>query len=190
MEGTAKNESLTSYVKRLLVDVVHENPILVGVSFGGIIIQEMSKFIQVRKLVVVSSVLSEKEFPKRMVLAQKLKLYRLFPTALFSNFDALQYFMVSKNLRKRLELYKTYLFMNDKKYLDWAIATILNWKTDLHLNNTQVIRIHGENDEVFPLKYINTNHCYVIPKATHAMIVYKYKWFNKNLPLILNPTKL
>jgi len=185
-----KNEPLTQYVQRLRADIVHENPILVGVSFGGIIVQEMAKLIHVRQLIIISSVLNESEFPPRMVLAQKLKLYYLFPTSLLSNLNYLKYVMVSKSLRKRFDLYKTYLSMNDKNYLDWAFKTILNWKANATFTNANVIRIHGENDEVFPIKYINTTGCYIIPKATHAMIVYKYRWFNKNLPLIINQTKL
>ncbi len=180
------NETLDCYVKRLLLDIKHENPVLLGVSFGGIIIQEMSKYISVRQLIIVSSVTSFKEFPRRMHLAKSLKLYNVFPTRLFSNFDYLKYVMVGKHLKKRLEMYKIYLFVNDKKYLDWAIKNVINWEEkDIELpGNT--IRIHGENDEVFPLKYINKTNCYIIPKASHAMIVYKYKWFNENLPTIIN----
>lgn len=182
----SKEETLESYVKRLLLDVKHNNPVLIGVSFGGIIIQEMSKYISVQQLIVVSSVTSCKEFPKRMHLAKNLKLYRIFPTTLFSNFDYLKYVMLGRHLKKRLEMYKIYLFVNDKKYLDWAIKNVINWEEkDINLPNNTV-KIHGENDEVFPLKYINKTNCYIVPKANHAMIVYKYKWFNENLPTILN----
>ena len=38
-----KDESLQSYVSRLSEKVTHEQPVLIGVSFGGIIVQEMSK---------------------------------------------------------------------------------------------------------------------------------------------------
>ena len=45
-----KDESLNSYAKRLSLKIVHDNPILVGVSFGGVIIQEISKIIDVRNM--------------------------------------------------------------------------------------------------------------------------------------------
>lgn len=182
-------ETLENYVKRLLEDITHENPVLLGVSFGGIIIQEMSKYISVRQLIVVSSVTSCSEFPRRMHLAKSLRLYRLFPTALFSNFDLLKYIMVGRHLKKRLEMYKMYLFVNDKKYLDWAIENVINWKEENSILPKNTVKIHGDNDEVFPIKYINKTNCYIVPNASHAMIVYKYKWFNENLPTILN-TKL
>lgn len=185
-----KKETLKDYVIRLLDDVKHENPILIGVSFGGIVIQEMAKYITTRQLIVISSVVHESEFPSRMKWVRNLKLYYLFPTFLFSNFDYLKYFMLGKSLKKRLEMYKKFLYRNDKKYLDWAIETILNWKAHNMPLQTNLVRIHGERDEVFPFKNINLNQCFIVPKATHAMIVYKYKWFNQNLPIIIKQTNL
>ena len=185
-----KNESLSNYVQRLLVEVTHEKPILVGVSFGGIIIQEMAKYIEVQQLIVISSVLHESEFPQRMKWVKKLRFHHIFPTSILSNFNYLKYIMLGKSLKKRFELYKKYLQMNDKKYLDWAIHSILHWKAENMNTNVKISRIHGEKDEVFPLKNINKNNCYIIPNATHAMIVYKYKWFNKNLPIIIKQTNL
>jgi hypothetical protein len=49
----------------------------------------------------------------------------------------------------------------------------------------EVIHIHGDADEVFPLKYIQ--NCISIKGGTHIMILTKYRWFNENLPeIILN----
>jgi esterase/lipase len=33
-----------------------ENPVLIGVSFGGILVQEMAKHIDARKVIIISSV--------------------------------------------------------------------------------------------------------------------------------------
>ena len=53
-----KNESLNAYCFRLSKKIKHDNPILLGVSFGGIIVQELNKIINVKKLIIVSSVKS------------------------------------------------------------------------------------------------------------------------------------
>ena len=74
-----------------------------------------------------------------------------------------------------------YLSVNDKKYLDWAIEHVLIWnrkKTD-----DKVIHIHGDADDVFPIK--NIKNCIVVKGGTHAMILFKYKWMNENLPRII-----
>ena len=48
-----KNESLQDYAKRMCFRVKHQNPILVGVSFGGILVQEMASHIQCNKVIII-----------------------------------------------------------------------------------------------------------------------------------------
>ena len=56
-----KDEKITNYSKRLSRLIVHENPILIGVSFGGLIVQELSKIIKTRKVIIISSIKTNKE---------------------------------------------------------------------------------------------------------------------------------
>ena len=58
-----KMESLKDYAKRMAKNVKHENVILVGVSFGGILIQEMKQFVNPKKVIIISSVKSNMELP-------------------------------------------------------------------------------------------------------------------------------
>ena len=48
---TDKNESLEAYAGRMCKKIQHAKPILLGVSFGGILVQEMSKQIECEKIV-------------------------------------------------------------------------------------------------------------------------------------------
>ena len=38
-----KNESLETYAKRFSALIMHDDPVLIGVSFGGVLVQEISK---------------------------------------------------------------------------------------------------------------------------------------------------
>ena len=76
----SKTENIQHYAKRMCRYINHKNPILVGVSFGGVMIQEMSKIIATRKSIIISSVKSKKELPKRLRFARNTKIYKLFPT--------------------------------------------------------------------------------------------------------------
>ena len=49
------DETITNYAMRMTTDIKHPNAVLVGVSFGGIIVQEMSKFIETKKIIIISS---------------------------------------------------------------------------------------------------------------------------------------
>lgn len=174
-------ESLESYAKRMTNEIKHDNVVLVGVSFGGILVQEMAKIKPVNKTIIISSVKSNEEFPLRMKLAKNTKAYKLIPTSLISYVEFLLKYGYGEAIKKRLELYKTYLSVNDKKYLDWAIENVLNWKRkDIDEN---VIHIHGDADEVFPIK--NIKNCIEIKGGTHLMILNRFRWFNNNLAEII-----
>ncbi len=178
-----ENELLSEYAKRMSDTITYKKCVLLGVSFGGVLVQEMSKFLEVQKLIIISSVKSIDELPKKMLLAKVTKAYKLFPVKLVSNIDLLEKYMFGSNITKRMELYKTYLSVNNSQYLNWAIKNMICWNQDQVIPD--IIHIHGDSDTVFPIKYIKS--CIVVKHGTHVMILNKYKWFNENLPkLILN----
>ena len=179
-----ENESIESYALRMTQKITHDNPVLIGVSFGGVLVQEMAKIIQTDKVIIISSVKTNKEFPSRFKIARNTKAYKLIPTQLLADIEKLVKYAFGDNIvTKRIKLYEKYLSVRDKHYLDWAIETILccNQKEI----NDAVIHIHGDADEVFPIKHIRK--CIVVKGGTHIMILNKFKWMNENLPkLILN----
>ena len=175
------NESLSEYAERISKKITHENPVLIGVSFGGILVQEMAQFLDVRKIIIISSVKSNLEFPTAFKVAKTTKAYKLFPTNLISNIENLALFSFGNKVKKRIDLYEKFLSVRDKKYLDWAIEKVILWDRTEIVNN--VIHIHGDADEVFPIK--NIERCIVVKGGTHIMILSKFKWFNVNLPKII-----
>lgn len=177
-----KGETLQEYAKRMCEDIHHENPVLIGVSFGGILVQEMNKIIQARKTIIISSVKSNHEFPRRMKFAKLTKIYKLFPMSVLQHIeDYIPDSINKKYLKGRKELYKTYLSVRDKLYLEWALEQVILWNREVA--DTNVIHIHGDQDEVFPIKYIQD--CIVLEKGTHVMILNKYKWLNEKLPNLI-----
>ncbi len=175
------NESLSEYAHRISKKVTHKNPVLVGVSFGGILVQEMAQFLNPSKIIIISSVKSNLEFPTAFKLAKQTKAYKLIPTSLIDNVYNLAKFTFGEKVIKRLKLYQMFLTVRDKKYLDWSIEKIILW--DRIKANPNVIHIHGDADEVFPIKYIK--NCIVVKGGTHILILTKYKWINVNLPKII-----
>jgi len=174
-------ESISDYAKRMTNKINHDNVVLIGVSFGGILVQEMSKHIKLRKLIIISSVKTKYELPRRMKLSRKIKAYKLVPTYLMSNVEVLAKYVFGKTIKKRLDLYIKYLSVKDKRYLDWAIERVVCWDQEKPIPN--VIHIHGDRDRVFPFHHIKG--CIAVKGGTHIMIINKYKWFNENLPQII-----
>jgi len=175
------NEDLQAYAKRMTGLIKHEDCVLLGVSFGGILVQEMSKHIPCRKIIVVSSVKTKYELPKKMKVAKATMAYKLIPTRVLSNVETLAKYAFGETVTKRLDLYKKYLSLNDRRYLDWAIKEVVCWNQEEVQPNT--IHIHGEKDAVFPIH--NINDCISVKGGTHIMIINKYKWFNENLPRLI-----
>jgi pimeloyl-ACP methyl ester carboxylesterase len=177
-----KGETLQEYAKRMCEDIKHENPVLVGVSFGGILVQEMNKIIPVRKTIIISSVKCNKEFPRRIRFAKVTKLYKLIPIWMLQNVEKLlPYVFEEKSAFKRTELYHKYFAVRDTFYLKWSLQQVLLW--DRSTPDPEVIHIHGDKDEVFPIKYIK--NCNVLEGGTHIMIVNKFRWLNEKLAEIL-----
>ena len=176
-----KDESISAYAQRMAAHVEHPNPVLLGVSFGGVVAQEMSAFLNLKKLIIVSSVKTRNELPKRLKAIRKTGIYKLVPTGWALSVKDLTKFAIGPRSRKRLKLYQEYLWMRDKVYLDWAIKQMVCWDRESPL--TDIIHIHGDADIVFPIKNIEATH--VLPQGTHIMILNKGSKVSKLLENIL-----
>lgn len=175
------SESLYQYAQRMALKVTHENPVLIGVSFGGILVQEMAAFLKPFRVIIISSVKTNLEFPRRMKVAKTTKAYKLIPTSLILNVENLAKFSFGEKIKSRLKLYEKFLSVRDINYLDWAIEQVILWERTVI--DSSVIHIHGNQDDVFPIKYIT--NCIVVPGGNHAMILFRFRWLNEHLPEII-----
>ena len=176
-----KNMSISEYALEMKKMILHPNPVLIGVSFGGMLVQEIAKIIQVRKVVVVSSVKYGSELPKRMIFAKYTNVHKLLPTGLVNNMELLAKYAFGEMVTKRLKLYEEYLSIRDKYYLDWSIDQIVNWKQTECPD--RLVHIQGDKDAVFPISHIK--NCIPVKNGTHTMIIHRAKWFNEHLPTII-----
>lgn len=179
------NETLKSYAKRMSILINDVNPVLIGVSFGGILVQEISKHIKVKKLIIISSVKSKVELSLSMKFAKKTGIHHLLPLNWIDDLEKLLLFVFGPSIKARVDTYKKYLSERDPDYLKWSINQIVNWKQIKYDKN--IFHIHGEKDKVFPLNYLERNKNFItIKNGTHATILRDSTWFSKNLPLIIN----
>jgi len=178
---TRANENLMTYAMRLADAVKEPMPVLIGVSFGGILVQEMARLLKTDKVIIISSVKSEKEFPKRVGFAKMFRIYRLFPSKYLRQIELFVKDKFGKKIKKRIELYEKYQTVLDPKYLNWAFYTILHWEKNYI--TPHLYHIHGEADKIFPTKYISN---YIpVKKGTHIMILNKAKEISKILQEII-----
>ncbi len=177
----AKEMSIEAYALKMTESIKEDDVVLIGVSFGGILVQEMAKHIKVKKLIIISSVKSKYELPKKMLFAKYTHIHKLLPTGLVNNMELLAKYAFGETITKRVALYERFLSVRDKNYIDWAIHQIVNWQQKEPLPG--IVHIHGDKDNVFPIA--NIKNCIVVEKGSHIMIINKFKWLNEQLPRII-----
>jgi pimeloyl-ACP methyl ester carboxylesterase len=173
----SKDESLEDYAKRFSKLIIHNDPILIGVSFGGVLVQEISKIIKHKKLIIISSIKCNEELPPHMKFGKITKSYKLLPLKWINDFESLISFVLGPKIKKRLELYRKYLSVRDENYLSWCIRELIEWKQNKPLDN--IIHIHGSKDVIFPTNLLSD---YIeLPGGDHAMILKRAEWINKKI---------
>jgi len=176
-----KKEPLSVYAKRLAEEVKEKDAVLIGVSFGGVVVQAMSGHLDLRKLILISSVKCRSELPRRLRFLQRTGLYRLAPTSLIINAKDLTRFAIGPRSKKRLQLYNEYLHVRDKVYMDWAISNMVNFNRKAPIPG--IAHLHGDQDVVFPSKHIK--NAILCPGGTHIMILNKAHWIVEELNKII-----
>ena len=163
------NETIEDYAARMCKNITEDNVILLGVSFGGVMVQEMSKIIKPKKTILISSVKNSSELPKRLKFTKLSKAYKLFPAKSITTIEKFMSYTFGKMTKKRIEQYQIYLSQRDELYLKWAIYNVLHWQQKETLEN--IIHIHGTDDHIFPIKHIKD--CIEVKNGSHVMVLTK-----------------
>ncbi|MEO6290566.1 MAG: alpha/beta hydrolase [Ginsengibacter sp.] len=176
-----KGESIADYAKRMRSTIQEDNPVLLGLSFGGMMCVEIAKFINTRKVILISSIKSLHEIPLWMKLAGKSQLHKIFPLRSFRLLEPVQNYNLGIESDTELQLVREYRKNVGQEYTNWAINEILNWKNTWLPENT--FHIHGSKDHMFPIRNIKTR--YIIPGGGHFMIMNRAEKVNEILGSIL-----
>ncbi|MBO9155248.1 alpha/beta fold hydrolase [Chitinophaga sp. GCM10012297] len=161
------DEPIQEYASRLSRRILHPNPVLLGLSFGGMMSIEIAKQQPVEKVIIVSSVKHKEELPPYYSGMARLLLRNLPDRLLFGNRHYIvKLFMQSRSEEEKM-LLKDYLRKRDFRYMRWALAAVLNWQNEWVPPST--VHIHGSADRPFPRRYVNPTH--TIVKGGHFMVM-------------------
>jgi pimeloyl-ACP methyl ester carboxylesterase len=159
------HESIESYAKRLVEKFRFNRPILIGVSFGGMMAIEIAKQIETEKIILISSAKTRSDIPLYFRMLGKLRLNKIMPTTAFKKVDNLTYWIFGTKTTKEKELLRTIIEETDPRFLRWAIDKIVNWKNTEQFTN--LTHIHGDADKILPLQTVD----YEIQNGGHLMII-------------------
>lgn len=176
------DEALEEYARRMAESIDQSKPfVLIGYSFGGIVVQEMNKFLSPLKTIIISSFKREEETPMAFRLARRIHLTEKASMRVFAStqlitdiFNRLVYNMPTSEIG-------TYMTIVDPVYIKWAVMQIISWipdKTFPHLYHIQ-----GTKDQIF--SHEKMEDVYLVPEGDHLMILKKSEEVSNIIKLIL-----
>jgi len=170
-----EKESLSSYAQRISENIKHEKPILIGLSFGGMVAAEIAKLMEVDRIIFIASVKTRQELPPSFKTMGKLNIHKMLPSATFNHLGLVINHFFGLQSEQEKELLKEILEDHDLKFYHWAIDQILNWENEVPPSD--FIHIHGDQDRVFPIKHIAYTH--LIKDGGHLLTLNKAREVGK-----------
>ncbi|MDP2384732.1 MAG: alpha/beta hydrolase [Bacteroidota bacterium] len=162
-----QNESIEEYAKRISRAITDKEPVLIGLSFGGIMAMEIAKQIEVKKLVLISSAKTKNEIPPLYRFLGALKVHKLIPAFFIKKCNFINNWLFGVETAFDKNLLKQILEEMDERFLKWAINVIVNWE-----NTTvypQVKHIHGTKDRILPFKNVKAD--FAVKNGGHFMVL-------------------
>lgn len=158
-------ETIEHYANRLSEQIKSATPVLIGVSFGGLVAIEIAKQRSTQQVILISSARTNAEIPAYIRLLGRLNLHKVFPTRFLKSSIEPAYYFFGVSTPSDKELLRNIINDTDPRFLTWAIEKIVHWKNSVIPANTTLI--HGSADRIFT----RSKGDYVIRKGGHFMIV-------------------
>lgn len=175
------NETLTAYAIRLSTQIKDEHPILIGLSFGGIVASEIAKLIPTEKLILLSSIKTRKEIPLIYRIAGQANFHKIIPYRLLKQHNFFNRWLFGVIRKNDKDLFQKVLADTDMDFLRWAVDIIVKW--DNEFVHPRLYHIHGSKDKILPIK--NSGNVIVIKNGGHLMVLDKAKQVSEALHEII-----
>lgn len=177
------DENLSSYVLRIANQISSDQQpkILIGHSFGGFIVQELSKVINTKKIIIISSIKHEREMPIFFKALRVLPLHFFITKKIIKNTLPLWLNKNGFTPSKRNLIFMEMFDKNSNFYFKWAVNQLVNW-TSKQTEPIDVVHIHGNKDKTFPIR--NIKNVIEVKNGNHLMVWNR----SKQISQIINDT--
>lgn len=148
-----KNETIQNYALRISNQITEPNPLVIGISFGGMMAIEVSKFLPFQKLVLIASAKTKNEIPLLYRVLGKLKIPLFFPMQWLKKSNRLSYFVFGVSSKEDRKILDSIYNDTSPNYLRWALNAVCTWQNDEMSSNCipapkKILHIHGTNDHI------------------------------------------
>lgn len=172
-----ENELIESYAKRLIEQIKTKNPIIIGLSFGGMMAVEIGKLINTEKIILIASAKTKFEIPFYYRFVGNLGLHKLMPVNLMKRPNLISNWLFGTASVEDKVLLANVLRDTDAKFLKWAIDKIVNWQNVIIPLNLK--HIHGTLDRILPFRFVSAN--VKIDGGGHFMTINKVNKLNREI---------
>lgn len=176
-----KHDTMETYVRKFLPKIDTTQPFhLVGNSMGGIMTMELTRIIQPRKVVLISSVKSRHEMPFILKHLKYTNAHKLLPGKGFIAAMELgslfkpEVMQVPGMRNMAVSMAKN----NHPSFLYWCVDAIVKWNGKEDYRD-DIIHIHGTKDEMFPFSRIKNP--IAVRGGTHTMLLNRHEEVNRIL---------
>jgi pimeloyl-ACP methyl ester carboxylesterase len=177
-----KGETMKTYAQKLLPQIEEENPIIIGVSLGGMLATEIADLIPTSKVILISSSKCSREVPLLYRIAGWLGLIYLIPITLVKHMYFMFYLLFGVKLAEDKALLKAVISDTDNTFLFRAGRMVAVWKRKVY--NKSIVHIHGTKDLIlFPFNI--KADCWV-KGGGHLMVLLNYREVNNILDRVIN----
>ncbi|MBO6515792.1 MAG: alpha/beta hydrolase [Bacteroidia bacterium] len=159
------DEDFSGYMQRMSETIDQSKPFaLLGVSFGGLAVVELSRIVSPAYLILVSSIDSRDDMPVLYKALGAIRLGNVLPEFLFKLPKRLTAWLFGTTNTAEL-----YPILNDMKpkLVKWSMKQIAGWTNTKRPENC--FKICGSQDRLFPPK--NCENGYVLEGGAHFMVV-------------------
>ncbi|NQD70926.1 alpha/beta hydrolase [Sphingobacterium shayense] len=170
-------ETIENYAQRLLKQITTTKPILIGLSFGGLMAVEVSKQIDTEKTILIASAKTKWDIPFYYRFAGKLGLHKLLHTKILTKTNFITNWLFGTASTFEKQLLKQILADTDPTFMRWAIDKIVRWTNQTSPKN--IYHIHGKSDKILPASFVTCDR--EIENGGHLMTLNKAEVLSKIL---------
>jgi pimeloyl-ACP methyl ester carboxylesterase len=160
-------EHISNYAARIKEQISEEEPIIVGLSFGGMVGAEIARQFPVKKLVLLSSAKTEKEIPWFLKCLRYVPLHKITSISFLREANYTVYRFMGIQKRKDKVLFQEMFYGSDGRFIKWAINQIVHWRNNHVLPNA--VHIHGKADILLPHRFVQAD--YTVAGGEHLMVI-------------------
>ena len=167
-DNFSKKDTVSSFAAKFAEQIdPTTNPILIGMSLGGILSVEISRLIPCKAIVLISSVKNKEEIPNLLKLIPKITVTTKTTTKLAIETSIVLKPYYDSSDKEGTDLFESMIKNANINFINWGFKAVSKWNFNQSIK-CPYFHIHGTNDLIFPLK--NIDNANTIKGGTHYML--------------------